>query len=157
VLLDAQRLHQHKQRIYMVLAELFMNALEHGLLRLDSDIKAGPNGFSEYYREKDRRLRETSEGQIKVEFRHAAIESGGRLVIRVEDSGPGFDFAQKLKLAGQAGGSGSGYYGRGIASVRSFCESLTYHGSGNCAEAVYVWGADGSGELQPSLDFRINP
>jgi len=146
VLLDAQRLYQHKQRIYMVLAELFMNALEHGLLGLDSAIKAGPNGFSEYYREKERRLREIPDGFIKVELEHAATDSGGRLVIRVEDSGPGFDFAEKLRLAGQMGGSGSGCFGRGIAAVRALCESLAYHGEGNRAEAVYVWDVDGAEE-----------
>lgn len=142
VVLETQRLHQHKQRLYMVLAELFNNALEHGLLGLDSGIKALPNGFSQYYREKERRLRDISDGQIEVEFTHAPCEGGGRVVIRVTDSGAGFDFAEKLELAAEAGGSGAGYFGRGIASVRALCASLTYYGTGNCAEAVYVWGAD---------------
>lgn len=142
VLLETQRLHQHKQRLYMVLAELFNNALEHGLLGLDSSIKAMPNGFSQYYREKERRLREASEGLIKVEFAHTAHAGGGRVVIRVEDSGAGFDFVEKLKLAKESGGSGAGYFGRGIASVRALCASLNYHGNGNCAEAVYVWAVE---------------
>lgn len=150
VLLDTQRLHQHKQRIYMVLAELFVNALEHGLLGLDSAIKAGPNGFSDYYKEKERRLADARHGTIQVELEHAAIESGGQLVIRVQDSGAGFDFKEKQQVADnpQSSGpaSGQGYFGRGVALVRSFCESLTYRGNGNCVEAVYVWNSDGPAE-----------
>jgi CheY-like chemotaxis protein/anti-sigma regulatory factor (Ser/Thr protein kinase) len=150
VLLDTQRLHQHKQRIYMVLAELFMNALEHGLLGLDSAIKAGPNGFSEYYKEKERRLAETRQGTVQVELKHAAIDPGGQLVIRVQDSGPGFDFKEKQQVTDNPpnGGpaSGQGYFGRGISLVRSFCESLSYQGNGNCVEAVYVWNPDGPAE-----------
>jgi CheY-like chemotaxis protein len=142
VLLDAQRLHQHKQRLYMVLAELFLNAVDHGLLGLDSRVKAAPNGFAEYYREKERRMAERNSGSILVEFRHAALESGGCLTIRVEDGGKGFDFKERLASADKGTGSREGYHGRGILLVRSLCESLSYHNNGTCAEAVYVWSAD---------------
>jgi CheY-like chemotaxis protein/anti-sigma regulatory factor (Ser/Thr protein kinase) len=142
VLLDTQRLHQHKQRIYMVLAELFVNALEHGLLGLNSAAKAGPNGFAEYYKEKERRLAEPRQGSVQVEFEHVAIGLGGRLLIRVRDSGGGFNFKERAQLADMSAVSGAGYAGRGIALVRSLCESLTYLGNGNCVEAAYVWSAE---------------
>lgn len=135
VLLETQRLHQHKQRIYMVLAELFLNALEHGLLRLDSSLKERAGGFGEYYQEKERRLAQIKEGRIKVRLRHAANGSGGRLAIQVEDSGPGFDFQQRLKQVEE----NQGMHGRGIMMIRSVCESLVYGGAGNIAEAVYPW------------------
>lgn len=139
VLLDAQRLHQHKQRIYMVLAELFLNALEHGLLGLDSTIKSGPGGFGVYYTEKEKRLAELAQGRIKVRLSHAANSgSGGRLVIRVEDSGPGFDFHRKLAALTE----NEGVHGRGVMLIRSVCESLNYEGTGNIAEAVYAWNLD---------------
>ena len=146
VLLDAQRLHQHKQRIYMVLAELFVNAVEHGVLRLDSAIKAGPDGFSEYYKEKERRLAGQGQGTVQVEFKHAAISSGGQLLIRVQDSGSGFDFKEKQQGADNPSGSVAGYFGRGIAMARSLCDSLTYLGNGNCVEAVYMWSMDAPAE-----------
>lgn len=138
VLLDAQRLHQHKQRIYMVLAELFLNALEHGLLGLDSAIKSGPGGFGQYYSDKERRLAELAKGTIKVQLTHVANGEGGRLTLRVEDSGPGFDFNKQL--AGLA--ENQGVHGRGVMMIRSVCESLRYTGAGNIVEAVYVWGLD---------------
>lgn len=138
VLLDAQRLHQHKQRIYMVLAELFLNALEHGLLGLDSAIKSGPGGFGQYYSEKEKRLAELGPGRIKVRLSHAVNGSGGRLTMRVEDSGPGFDFNKKLAALQD----NTGVHGRGVMLIRSVCESLQYEGAGNIAEAVYAWNLD---------------
>ncbi len=137
VLLDTQRLHQHKQRIYMVLAELFLNALEHGLLRLDSGLKERA-GFGAYYQEKATRLARLTEGWIRVEFRHGRTHEGGRLTIRVEDSGPGFDFQRQLRLLDE----NQTVHGRGILLIRSLCASLRYAGRGNCAEAVYAWATD---------------
>jgi CheY-like chemotaxis protein/anti-sigma regulatory factor (Ser/Thr protein kinase) len=148
VLLDAQRLHQHKQRIYMVLAELFVNALDHGLLGLDSAVKSSPNGFAAYYQEKERRLVEGRRGTVQVEFEHAAASAGGQLLIRVRDSGPGFDLKEKQQPADKPAVGGAGYCGRGIGLVRSLCESLVYQGNGNCVEAVYAWGVDAPTEEQ---------
>lgn len=142
VLLDAQRLHQHKQRIYMALAELFVNALEHGVLGLDSTIKAGPNGFFEYYQEKERRLAKLGQGSIQVEFEHAAVAGGGQLLIRMRDSGDGFNFKESPQLTDNLAVGGTGYFGRGILLVRSLCASVSYQGNGNCVEAVYVWSMD---------------
>lgn len=145
VLLDAQRLHQHKQRIYMILAELFVNALEHGLLGLDSKLKAGPEGFTEFYREKELRMFDGRQGWVKVEFGHSAMSYGGRLQIRVEDSGPGFDFKEKQNAADNlsaSDGAGGQYFGRGISLVQSMCESVSYQGNGNIVEAHYAWNMD---------------
>jgi hypothetical protein len=47
---------EHRERIYMVLAELFFNALDHGLLKLDSRLKETPQGFGEYYSQRTKRL-----------------------------------------------------------------------------------------------------
>ncbi len=135
VLLETQRLHQHKQRIYMVLAELFLNALEHGLLRLNSTLKEGAGGFGAYYKEKEQRLSQLKEGAIKIQFQHTVKGAGGQLTIRVEDSGPGFDFESRL----QQGGEQQGAHGRGLMMIRTLCETLTYSGTGNIAEACYVW------------------
>jgi len=138
VLLETQRLHQHKQRIYMVLAELFLNALEHGLLCLDSALKQTLLGFGEYYREKELRLSQLKEGRIQVQFQHAAKHSGGQLTIRVEDSGPGFDYQSRLQQLEE----NTGLHGRGILLVRSLCASLSYSVKGNVAEASYLWSTE---------------
>lgn len=138
VLLETQRLHQHKQGIYMVLAELFLNALEHGLLVLESALKDGPAGFSGYYKEKEARLATLDRGEIKVGLRHIVEGNGGRLEIRVEDSGPGFDHVVHMRCLKE----NTGLHGRGILLVKSVCASLRYSSRGNIAQADYVWSND---------------
>ena len=76
------------------------------------------------------------------------LPSGGQLLIRVEDSGQGFDFKEKEIAADNSMASSvqnkKGYFGRGIALVRSLCKSVSYQGNGNCVEAFYVWSMDAS-------------
>jgi CheY-like chemotaxis protein len=44
---EIQGLHEHRERLFTVLAELFSNALEHGVLGLRSTLKDSPQGFAE--------------------------------------------------------------------------------------------------------------
>ena len=132
---DVQGLHAHKERLYIILGELLSNALDHGLLRLDSRLKKDPQGFAQYYFERAAALAALHDGLIRVEFEHRSEGAGGRLAIHVVDSGPGFDPAHGT----QALADNTDHSGRGIALVRSLCESFAYHGNGNHAEAVYRW------------------
>ena len=61
---------EHRERIYMVLAELFFNALDHGLLKLDSRLKETPQGFGEYYSQRTKRLADLQEGRIEIKLSH---------------------------------------------------------------------------------------
>jgi len=135
LLADFESLPQEKEPIFMVLAELVTNAIDHGLLGLDSQLKASPEGFAAYYERRTLALANLTEGRIRIQLHQAPFESGSQLIIRVEDSGPGFDHRQiASELAANLR-----YSGRGIPLVRSLCRQLTYHGCGNQAEAVYVW------------------
>jgi hypothetical protein len=75
--------------LYTIACELFANAVDHGVLRLDSKIKAQPGGFDEYYRRRETRLRELASGSITVVFE--VLPKPGRrfATIRVSDDGPG--------------------------------------------------------------------
>jgi len=135
VLMHLQAPHDHKQRIYTVLAEMFSNALEHGLLTLPSELKQSANGFSEYYSLRSQRLAELDNASIKISLQHEVMEAGGKLTIRVEDSGQGFDYQQHaLDLA-----ENKGFYGRGEALLRQLCSDYHFSGTGNTVQAVYVW------------------
>ena len=134
-LADIQDLAEHKQTIFTILAELLANAIDHGLLGLNSSMKNTPQGFAEYYKQRDALLAHLHQGLLRVQIEHSRKDTGGRLVIHVQDSGPGFDFH---RLVSAIDGS-ERYCGRGIPLVRAFCESLTYRGNGNTVEAVYVW------------------
>ena len=135
VLMHIQAPHEHRQRIYTVLAEMCSNALEHGVLDLPSAMKQGANGFADYYALRTVRLTELEEGYIKVSLSHQPKDAGGALTIRVEDSGKGFDFKQRAKdLAENITLSG-----RGEALLKKLCNSYNYSGKGNIVQADYHW------------------
>jgi CheY-like chemotaxis protein/anti-sigma regulatory factor (Ser/Thr protein kinase) len=136
LLMDLQGLHEHREQLYAVLMELFTNALDHGLLGLDSALKQTPEGFVRYYELRKQRLAELDHGCVRIALEHTPDGRGGRLRFTVEDDGPGFDHAAVFAPLQD----NVSYYGRGIPLLRSICERLEYTGNGNHAEAVYRWG-----------------
>jgi len=134
---EIQGLNNRRQQLYTVLAELYSNALEHGLLGLESRLKTTPQGFAEYYQQRQDRLVALKDGSISIYVRHEVRDEGGRLVIRVEDSGPGFDYGRRKNQSSLK--HNQGHCGRGVPLLDSFCESVTYYGRGNIVEAIYHW------------------
>ncbi|MCG5510121.1 ATP-binding SpoIIE family protein phosphatase [Ectothiorhodospira lacustris] len=127
-----EELGAHLGALETVLHELYTNALEHGILRLPSWMKATPDGFSAYYVERESRLAAGPVGSIRVDI---AYESGppGTIRITITDSGQGFDFGkppEPLSVSVKP-------WGRGIALVRELCESVNYCNLGTQVEAVY--------------------
>lgn len=158
VLMQVSYLRPHSTEIYTVMAELYSNALEHGVLMLDSAMKNSPNGFSEYYRLRSERLADLKEGLVSLEVRYCGDAQGGRLKITVEDSGQGFDYQslpQKLS-------ENENYSGRGIGLLKSICESIAYFEPGNRVQAIFAWGdrtkESGTSHLNEhgSLGFSTN-
>jgi len=122
----------HRGNLFVVFAELFNNALDHGVLMLDSRLKAEPEGLERYLKLRQRRLASLAEGSIEVAIELAPGPSGTRLTVRVCDSGDGFD-------PGAVGGDADNLnpFGRGIALVRRLCASVDYRGRGNEVVAAY--------------------
>ncbi len=139
VLMQVPYLRAFGWQIYTALSELYSNALDHGLLELDSSLKDSPQGFSHYYQLRDERLARLSEGVIAIELDYTGDRQGGRLQIDIEDSGYGFDYPRWLREREQAADS-EDYAGRGIQLLRSLCHSVTYSTDGNRATAVFLWG-----------------
>ena len=87
----------HLQALHMVFSELYNNALEHGVLGLESTQKDSEEGFYGYYEERERRLAELTTGWVWMEVRHVPrAPAGGAVTVRVHDSGPGFDYHRLL-------------------------------------------------------------
>ena len=135
MLLEYEGLGAHWRNISTVLTELYSNALEHGVLRMDSGLKKTPEGFAEYYRERDLKLASLSEGWIRLAIRNYAGGPNGRLEITMEDSGDGFDTNQALPSFD----GNDTLSGRGIALVEALCSDVKYNDKGNCARVVYEW------------------
>lgn len=134
-------LRQHSGQIYTILSELYNNALEHGVLELPSSWKDGPEGFCRYYQERERRLARVEGHFIRFDLEHRIFPGGGRLVIRCQDSGQGFETDRHETEAGSAP-----YAGRGITLIRELSSGLTYNRQGNLAEVVYDWELSEAGD-----------
>ena len=131
-------LRAHSGKLYTILAELYSNALEHGLLKISSSLKASTQGFAQYYTKRDEALRELRDGYVIVSLTCEPMDNGGRLIMRLEDSGDGFDY-QALVESDASKPKTQGYCGRGIPLLLSMCESVRYCGRGNIVEARFVW------------------
>jgi len=132
---DMQGLRGQRQQLYTVFSELFSNALEHGVLGLDSGLKESAGGFTQYYREREAKLGKLEEGTIRIKIEHSPEDDGGVLRIRFEDSGTGFNY-QKSRVSLE---DNQGHSGRGVHLLQSLCDKVTYDGNGNIVEVVYRW------------------
>jgi len=128
-------LRDHKENIFLIVSELFSNGLDYGVLGLDSKMKKDPEGLEEYYAARERGLAAFEDGRIKIDLEFFEQDEGGKLVVRMEDSGPGFDYQKVMSKPADDTSLG----GRGIRLVHSFCKEFVYQGRGNRVEAVYVW------------------
>ncbi|MBV1883789.1 MAG: SpoIIE family protein phosphatase [Pseudomonadales bacterium] len=135
ILMEVPGLRPHSGKLYTIMAELYSNALEHGLLGLDSNLKSSPLGFADYYRERTDALEKLTTGKVCIYLIHNPEPSGGVLSIKIEDSGDGFNFDDFEKNQHKT----EGYCGRGIPLIRSMCQSFNYYGNGNIVEAVFAW------------------
>ena len=122
--------------LYSVLTELYSNALEHGVLGLDSALKRDAQGFAQYYRQRNERLDALAEGFIRLQLRVSPDEQGGgRLTIRVEDSGSGFDVPQILARPTPS----QGLSGRGMSLVRQLSERAVWAEDGRSVCVEFSW------------------
>ncbi|MCQ8105731.1 SpoIIE family protein phosphatase [Methylomonas sp. SURF-2] len=134
-LMEIQGLKRHRQAIFLIISELFANALDHGVLKLDSNIKSTSDGFMRFYQMKEDRLANWGQGGIRLSVSHRPTPEGGQLTIKVMDSGDGFDW----KMRHQTLDCNEGFCGRGLKLVETLCSSLTYRGKGNRVTAVFNW------------------
>jgi len=133
---ELEGLKEQRRIIFTILSELYINALDHGILNLDSRLKAEPGGFTSYFTEREKRLKELLEGSITISIYSCLYATGGEVVIQVEDSGSGFDYHNYISNIQSNSSLPSG---RGLLLTKELCKSLTYSNSGNKVEAVYVW------------------
>ena len=114
-------------KLFLVLSELVNNALDHGLLGLDSVLKNDPLGIDRYFEERTARLNRLEQGEIKIKLSKISAIHGPCLKIVVSDSGEGFNFFAVQAAAQEAG---MRRHGRGIALVASLSGQLYYSDNG---------------------------
>ena len=130
---ELEEIGNHQQPLYTILTELYINAVDHGVLKLDSSIKQSADGFSHYFAEREKRIHELQEGWISFCLDVESSETTGRIKIRVQDSGAGFDTTTVEKSTEE------NFHGRGILLIQELCQSLKFIPPGNQTEAIYCW------------------
>jgi anti-sigma regulatory factor (Ser/Thr protein kinase) len=135
IMAQVQALAPHRSALFVIVSELFNNALDHGLLGLDSATKNQTGGIETYLEERARRLDTLATGRITMRFRLRRLDDRPALEIELADSGPGFDYAPYL-ATGSADPTNL-RHGRGIRLVRAMCSELRYGGCGNQVYARY--------------------
>ena len=134
-MMGIQSLVNYKEDFHIVLSELFNNALEHGLLQLDSTIKQQDNGFFEYVQQRKRALSDLESGEIMIQIKHTALsEEKGKMHFIISHNGKG-----KVDLEMDQRISDSSFFGRGIKIVQSLCNEFYFKKGGAQVEAVYEW------------------
>lgn len=145
ICMEVPGLRRRSGEIYTLLAELYNNALEHGVLELPSEWKHSPEGFGRYYLERKRRLGYVEGHFIRFTLHHSLKPDGGRLRVVCEDSGRGFDFRNHPSATSGAPPEGSKRYaGRGLQLLKRLSESVRFHEQGNHVEIVYDWHFSGA-------------
>lgn len=130
---------EHWQNLYTILTELYVNALDHGVLGLSSSIKNSAEGFAQYFKEREQRLNELDSGFVNLSMKYYGYDTGGSLLITVEDSGNGFDYYAFKNSRTSMGSESAPLSGRGLELLEQLCERLSFIGNGNKVEALYTW------------------
>lgn len=119
------------QKIFAVLAEMVSNALDHGVLGLSSDIKENPDGFIQYFYEREARLKTlTDKDFVKLSMRWLPNGGDGCLLVEVEDSGVGYTPKNKVDEAAAK------YSGRGTSLIQKLSELVEIIAPGNKIRAT---------------------
>jgi len=134
-LLEMEALEGEQQALFTVLNELYVNALDHGVLALDSSLKKDAAGFEAYFKTRQSRLARLDSGYIQFELSAEQGIAQHSILIRVEDSGAGFAFSDSALSPTKQ----TALDGRGLALIRGLCESLEFEGNGNIANARFSW------------------
>jgi len=130
-ILGAQTLMRtNKDVIGLLLAEMYSNALEHGVLELSSELKKTEDGFMEYYQQRQDRLENLTDAVIQINFR---IIKEDELVLRIKvsDSGHGFDVSQVKQSSNEDS------FGRGVGLIYRVCKRVEYSDGGSTIEVDF--------------------
>lgn len=121
--------------IFVILSELYNNALDHGVLKLDSSLKLGVDGMGAFLDARAQRLAALAEGEIELTLKQRHEAEGAVLAITCRDSGTGFDLA-RLQEPVPSQETDLLPYGRGLALVASLTRRMSFNPAGNQVEVV---------------------
>ncbi|MDO8893204.1 MAG: SpoIIE family protein phosphatase [Sulfurimicrobium sp.] len=132
--MDQLHLHpSHRGQVFLIFTELFNNALDHGILNLDSALKFTEDGFELYFETRRQRLANLQQGMLNIDVERLRQKNHELLRIHIKDSGKGYDY-KGLSLVDS---SKPRPYGRGLALVQNLCSQIEHAGNGSEITVYY--------------------
>lgn len=128
---------EEADRAHVCITELLNNAIDHGVLGLDSNLKLSPEGFETYYAERRKRLQSLQEGGVFIRVHLDHIANRHLLRVEVSDSGSGFQDRRGTEAPDRptdGDATPTIPHGRGIRLVRRLSDRLAFHDGGATAE-----------------------
>ena len=119
-----------------ILSALYENALNHGVLELSHIYNSSEKNDDTYREERNKRIERLDYGFVRIELQQIKYQGNNSLLIRVEDSGRGFDHVGLMSGIYNGSKRMPGTNGSGIPMVRELCQSLHYQGRGNKVEVI---------------------
>lgn len=129
------RFNAHSDTIRSIVSEMFSNALEHGLLGLDSKLKDEEDGFIEYYKLRDERIKSLVDESISLRVQYDPQIDINTLTIEISDTGGGFNVDGVLSRLEENTEDLS--YGRGIALITSLAKEIKFLNGGATMTVLY--------------------
>ena len=122
---------RHKSNIFLILSEAYNNALEHGVLKMNSALKRQKDGFFKYYAERAEKLAalENHFIDIKINYR----PNFHILNIEISDSGDGFEVNSNTTFSNE-----NDDFGRGIKLLNEIATEVRYNKAGNAVSIDYL-------------------
>jgi len=130
---ELENMDDHRQNLFLIFSELFNNALDHGILHLDSKLKASPDGFTEYIEKREKGLETLTDECVSISIEKINFYKTEFLKIKIKDSGDGFDLNVDIKEFDV----NTKLSGRGIRLVKELCFHVEYRGKGNEVQVIY--------------------
>jgi len=123
----------HQDSLSTILTELYSNALEHGILQLDSELKKTEDGFIDYYLQRNDLVDSLPESDHFIDISLSFNRDGKspKVDINITDSGTGFDYQTEQSLTNTES------YGRGRTLIENLCHEFAYSNGGRTAKASY--------------------
>jgi len=137
ILRDLETSSKRSSELFVVLSELLCNAIDHGILSLESTLKLNEDGMDMFYEARSERLQTLKHGYLGVKIEKVFGDNGAQLMIYVSCSGNGFDYRSVMARSKESREDLHRPYGRGVPLLMQLCETLEYSDQGREALVVF--------------------
>ncbi|RTE87538.1 MULTISPECIES: SpoIIE family protein phosphatase [Gammaproteobacteria] len=121
----------HATAIFTLMSEVYVNAIDHGLLGMDSSLKNSYEGFEKYYLEREKRLDNLREGHVEINVNY--VPEDKKIYFEVTDSGEGLTSLQQNEAIEFSELS----YGRGLSLIKELAANVEWLNEGKTIRVSY--------------------